>query len=94
VDRTTCGNWPPAWREGIFSRSTGILFANLDGDTAEPLWSESLLREGVSLLHEIESKAPRDFGLVRAIKEYTYMDQAAVQNVEHRKSLETTLKRS
>jgi signal transduction histidine kinase len=68
------------------------LFANLDGDTARA----ALVRiaasvEGASLLHEIESSTSRISDLVRAIKEYTYMDQAAVQNVDIVKSLETTL---
>jgi signal transduction histidine kinase len=68
------------------------LFANLDGDTARA----ALVRiaasvEVASLLHEIESSTSRISDLVLAIKEYTYMDQAAVQNVDIVKSLETTL---
>jgi len=47
--------------------------------------------EIASLLHEIESSTTRISDLVRAIKEYTYMDQAPVQNVDIVKSLETTL---
>ncbi len=68
------------------------LFANLDRDTARA----ALVRiaasvEVASLLHEIESSTSRISDLVGAIKEYTYMDQAAVQNVDIIKSLETTL---
>jgi signal transduction histidine kinase len=68
------------------------LFATLDADTARA----ALVRiaasvEVASLLHEIESSTSRISDLVRAIKEYTYMDQAAVQNVDIVKSLETTL---
>src|SRR5437899_3696227 len=68
------------------------LFANLDGDTARA----ALVRiaasvEVASLLHAIESSTSRISDLVGAIKEYTYMDQAAVQNVDIVKSLETTL---
>jgi signal transduction histidine kinase len=68
------------------------LFANLDGDTARA----ALVRiaasvEVASLLHEIESSTSRISDLVRAIKEYTYMDQSPVQNVDIVKSLETTL---
>src|SRR2546422_4858279 len=53
------------------------LFANLDGDTARA----ALVRiaasvEVASLLHEIESSTSRISDLVRAIKEYTYMDQS------------------
>jgi signal transduction histidine kinase len=68
------------------------LFANLDADTARA----ALVRiaasvEVASLLHEIESSTSRISDLVRAIKEYTYMDQSPVQNVDIVKSLETTL---
>src|SRR6266568_4710832 len=59
------------------------LFANLDGDTARA----ALVRiaasvEVASLLHEIESSTSRISDLVGAIKEYTYMDQGPVQNVD------------
>ena len=68
------------------------LFATLDADTARA----ALVRiaasvEVATLLHEIESSTSRISDLVRAIKEYTYMDQAPVQNVDIVKSLETTL---
>src|SRR2546421_8349093 len=68
------------------------LFENLGADTARA----ALVRiaasvEVASLLHEIESSTSRISDLVRAIKEYTYMDQAAIQNVDVVKSLENTL---
>src|SRR5216683_3198910 len=68
------------------------LFTNLDADTARA----ALVRiaasvEVASLLHEIESSTSRISDLVLAIKEYTHMDQAPVQNVDIVKSLETTL---
>src|ERR1700694_4881730 len=68
------------------------LFAALDAGTARA----ALVRiaasvEVASLLHEIESSTSRISDLVTAIKEYTYMDQAPVQNVDIVKSLETTL---
>ena len=68
------------------------LFANLDADTARA----ALVRiaasvEIANLLNEIESSTARISDLVRAIKEYTYMDQSPVQNVDVVKSLETTL---
>ncbi len=47
--------------------------------------------EIMNLLNEIESSTSRISDLVLAIKEYTYMDQAPVQNVDIVKSLETTL---
>ena len=68
------------------------LFANLDGYTARAaLVRISASVEVASLLHEIESSTSRISDLVGAIKEYTYMDQSPVQNVDIVKSLETTL---
>ena len=68
------------------------LFANLGSETARA----ALIRiaasvEAASLLHEIESSTARISDLVGAIKEYTYMDQSPVQNVDVVRSLETTL---
>jgi len=68
------------------------LFDTLDAETARA----ALVRiaasvEVASLLDEIESSTARISDLVKAIKEYTYMDQAPVQNVDIVKSLETTL---
>ncbi|MCU1271115.1 MAG: cyclic nucleotide-binding protein [Acidobacteriaceae bacterium] len=79
-------------RRNIKPQVLESLFANLGADTARA----ALVRiaasvEVASLLHEIESSTSRISDLVRAIKEYTYMDQAAVQNVDIVKSLENTL---
>ncbi|HXO36343.1 MAG TPA: ATP-binding protein [Candidatus Acidoferrales bacterium] len=79
-------------RRNIKPEVVESLFANLDGDTARA----ALVRiaasvEVASLLHEIESSTSRISDLVGAIKEYTYMDQSPVQNVDVVKSLETTL---
>ena len=68
------------------------MFAILDADTARA----ALVRiaasvEVATLLNEIESGTSRISDLVCAIKEYTYMDQTPVQNVDIVKSLETTL---
>ena len=68
------------------------LFASLEADTARA----AIVRIGASLevanlLNEIESSTSRISDLVRAIKEYTYMDQSPVQNVDIVNSLETTL---
>jgi len=68
------------------------LFAALEADSARA----ALVRiaasvEVANLLNEIESSTSRISDLVKAIKEYTYMDQAPVQNVDIVKSLETTL---
>jgi signal transduction histidine kinase len=68
------------------------LFANMDSGTARAaLVRISASVEIASLLHEIESSTSRISDLVGAIKEYTHMDQAPVQNVDLVKSLETTL---
>jgi signal transduction histidine kinase len=77
-------NAKPEMREALFS--------GLDAATARA----ALVRIGASLeiatlLNEIESSTSRISDLVHAIKEYTYMDQSPVQNVDIVKGLETTL---
>jgi signal transduction histidine kinase len=68
------------------------LFATLDADTARAaLVRISSTLEIADLLNQIESSASRISDLVCAIKEYTFMDQAPVQNVDIVKTLETTL---
>ncbi|MGO8983279.1 MAG: sensor histidine kinase [Terriglobales bacterium] len=68
------------------------LFETLDVETARAaLVRIGALLEIASLLNEIESSTSRISDLVGAIKQYTYMDQAPVQNVDIVKSLEITL---
>jgi len=68
------------------------VFAALDPGTARAaLVRIAATVEVVSLLNEIESSTSRISDLVLAIKEYTYMDQSPVQNVDIVKSLENTL---
>ena len=68
------------------------LFAALDADTARAaLVRISSSVEIADLLNQIESSASRISDLVGAIKEYTFMDQSPVQNVDIVKTLETTL---
>jgi signal transduction histidine kinase len=79
-------------RRNVRPEALESLFAALDSDAARA----ALVRiaasvEIANLLNEIESSTSRISDLVRAIKEYTYMDQAPVQNVDIVKSLETTL---
>src|SRR5215472_10880014 len=58
------------------------LFAILDADTARAaLVRISTSVEIAGVLNEIESSTSRISDLVKAIKEYTFMDQAPVQNV-------------
>ena len=79
-------------RRNIKPEVVESLFANLDSGTARAaLVRISASVEIASLLHEIESSTSRISDLVGAIKEYTHMDQAPVQNVDVVKSLETTL---
>ena len=79
-------------RKGARPELLESVFASLDPDTARA----ALVRicsslEIVGMLNEIENSTSRISDLVRAIKEYTFMDQAPVQNVDIVKSLETTL---
>jgi signal transduction histidine kinase len=79
-------------RRNVKPEALESLFATLDADTARA----ALVRiaasvEVATLLNEIESGTSRISDLVRAIKEYTYMDQTPLQNVDIVKSLETTL---
>jgi signal transduction histidine kinase len=79
-------------RKGARPEVLESLFANLDAATARAaLVKIGASVEVASLLNEIESSTSRISDLVRAIKEYTYMDQSPVQNVDIVKSLETTL---
>jgi signal transduction histidine kinase len=68
------------------------LFSAMDADTVRAaLMRIAALGEIAGLLDQIESSTTRISALVRAIKEYTFMDQAPVQNVDIVKSLENTL---
>src|SRR5215472_17079334 len=79
-------------QKGIKPSALESLFENLDAGSARA----ALVRiasslEIANLLNEIESSTSRISELVGAIKEYTFMDQAPVQNVDVVRSLETTL---
>jgi signal transduction histidine kinase len=79
-------------RKNVRPETLESLFASLPPDTARA----ALVRiaasvEIAALLNEIESSTTRISDLVGAIKQYTYMDQTPVQNVDIVKSLETTL---
>ena len=68
------------------------IFAEFEPATARAgLVRIAAVAEVYGLLDEIESSTARISDLVLAIKEYTYMDQAPVQNVDIVKSLESTL---
>jgi len=79
-------------RKGMQTAIVESLFASLGAETARAALERiAALLEVASLLNEIESSTSRISDLVGAIKEYTFMDQAPVQNVDIVKSLETTL---
>jgi signal transduction histidine kinase len=68
------------------------LFATLDAETARAaLVRISASVEIADLLNQLESSTSRISDLVGAIKEYTFMDQSPLQNVDIVKTLETTL---
>jgi signal transduction histidine kinase len=68
------------------------LLAHLDsGAAGAALVRIAATAELSCLLNAIEGSTTRISELVRTVKEYTYMDQAEVQNVDVVRSLETTL---
>ena len=79
-------------RRNVDPRVLEQLFVSMDAETARAaLVRIAASLEVWSLLDQIESSTSRISDLVRAIKEYTFMDQSAVQNVDIVKSLENTL---
>lgn len=79
-------------RRNIKPEALESLFASLDADTARAaLVRIAASAEVAGLLNEIESSTSRISDLVGAIKQYTHMDEAPVQNVDIAKSMETTL---
>src|SRR5580698_2983399 len=79
-------------QRGVKPPALESLFENLDTGTARAALVRIAASVDIaSLLNEIESSTSRISDLVGAIKEYTYMDQAPVQNVDVVRSLETTL---
>jgi signal transduction histidine kinase len=79
-------------RRGIKAEVVESLFTKLGPETARAaLIRLAAVIEIANLLNEIESSTSRISDLVMAIKEYTFMDQAPVQNVDIVKSLENTL---
>jgi signal transduction histidine kinase len=79
-------------RKGARPEAIESLFATLDTDTTRAALARiAASLEVANLLNAIESSTARISDLVRAIKEYTFMDQAPTQNVDVVKSLETTL---
>lgn len=79
-------------RRGVKPEVLESLFASLDAEVARAaLVRIAASAEIANLLNEIESSTSRISDLVRAVKEYTYMDQTHAQNVDIVKGLENTL---
>jgi hypothetical protein len=88
--KTICGNWLPIWREERQAGGSGIVVCEFSmRERPRGAGTHRCFGGGRDLLNEIESSTSRISDLVRAIKEYTYMDQSPVQNVDIVKSLET-----
>jgi signal transduction histidine kinase len=91
-------------REDAWELSASLAKCNMSPDTLTSLLTRldsstvrlALTRIAASvelstLLSTIENGSDRISKLVRTVKEYTYMDQAPVQNIDVARSLETTL---
>ena len=79
-------------RKNVKAEVLEQLFTTLGADTARAaLVRISASVEIADLLNQLESSTARISDLVGAIKEYTFMDQAPLQNVDIVKTLETTL---
>ena len=79
-------------RSNMQPRSLEALLADLDLSAARAALRRIVASaEMAVLLNVVESSTSRISELVRTIKEYTYLDQAPVQDVDIVRSLETTL---
>ena len=86
-------NYAPALVEsGVLPQPLSLMLDAVRRNVAEPaLQRVSALVEINDLLAELEDSTSKISDLVRAIKEYSYMDQAPVQDVDLTKGLENTL---
>ncbi len=83
---------PTLVESGVQSQPLNVLLAAVRTNVAEAaLKRVSALTEINDLLSELEDSTSKISDLVRAIKEYSYMDQAPVQDVDLTRSLENTL---
>jgi signal transduction histidine kinase len=77
---------------GVQSGPLDLVLSGVRRNVAEPaLKRASAVVEINDLLAELEDSTSKISDLVRAIKEYSYMDQAPVQDVDLAKGLENTL---
>jgi signal transduction histidine kinase len=90
---------PDAWKISPALTDAGVDIPKLEGlaaDVGDKVLSDALTRIASiltisKLIGEIEVSTKRISELVRAIKEYSYMDQAAMQEIDLHQGLENTL---
>ena len=90
---------PDAWKIAPTIADAGVEIPKLEclaGDVGDEVLSDALIRIAslltiAKLIDEIEISTRRISYLVQAIKEYSYMDQAAMKEVDLRQGLENTL---
>ncbi len=90
---------PDAWKISPALADAGVDIPRLEGLAAEvgdKVLSDALIRIASiltisKLIGEIEISTKRISELVRAIKEYSYMDHAAMQEIDLHQGLENTL---
>src|SRR6266568_906686 len=90
---------PDAWKIAPVLADVGVDIPKLEGLAAQV--GDAVLGDAViriasiltvgKLIGEIENSTKRISDLVRAIKEYSYMDQAAMQEIDLHQGLESTL---
>jgi signal transduction histidine kinase len=92
-------NVPDAWKIAPAIADAGVEIAELEclaGQVGDLVLSDALIRIAslltiAKLIDEIDISTRRISYLVQAIKEYSYMDQAAMKEVDLRQGLENTL---
>jgi signal transduction histidine kinase len=83
---------PSLMESGVQPDPLNLMLDSVRRNVAEPaLKRVSAMMEINDLLAEMENSTAKISDLVRAIKEYSYMDQAPVQDVDLTKGLENTL---
>jgi signal transduction histidine kinase len=83
---------PALARAGMHAKILNSLLTDLDWGTARAALRRIAAAADLSIIvNTIEDATARISRLVRTVKEYTYMDQAPVQDVDIVQSLETTL---
>jgi signal transduction histidine kinase len=83
---------PSLVESGVQIAPLKLMLDSVRGDVADPaLKRVSAFVEINDLLSELENSTSKISDLVRAVKEYSYMDQAPVQDVDVTKGLENTL---